>query len=97
MAKKKKKQKIKIYFRDGKKDIIPQKLWTDYDFIAKDSGTYGAVATDATLTPPPCVMRYWLERGQEDPTKVDVNNANTVVAVCRPDLGALSVSSGGDS
>ena len=37
---KKKKQKIRIYFRDGKKDIIPQKLWDDYDFIAKDSGQY---------------------------------------------------------
>ena len=40
---KRKKQKIRIYFRDGKKDIIPQKLWDDYDFIAKDSGTYLAV------------------------------------------------------
>ena len=46
MAKKKKKQKIKIYFRDGKKDIIPQKFWTDYDFIAKDSGTYFVVIKD---------------------------------------------------
>ena len=43
MSKKKKKQKIKIYFRDGKKDIIPQKFWTDYDFIAKDGGTYFVV------------------------------------------------------
>lgn len=41
MAKKKKrKQKIRIFFRDGKKDIIPQKFWDDYDFIAKDSGVY---------------------------------------------------------
>ena len=41
MAKKKKrKQKIRIFFRDGKKDIIPQKYWDDYDFIAKDSGIH---------------------------------------------------------
>lgn len=40
---KKKKQKIRIFFRDGKKDVIPQNLWDDYDFIAKDSGTYLAV------------------------------------------------------
>ena len=45
MAKKKKdkerkKQKIRIFFRDGRKDIIPQRLWDDYDFIAKDSGCY---------------------------------------------------------
>lgn len=33
MAKHKKKQKIIIYFKDGKKDVIPQKLWTDYDYI----------------------------------------------------------------
>lgn len=40
MAKYKKKQKIKIFFRDGKKDIIPQKLWDDYDVIIKDSGLW---------------------------------------------------------
>ena len=40
MAKHKKKQKIKIFFRDGKKDIIPQKLWDDYDVITKDSGLW---------------------------------------------------------
>jgi len=44
MAKKKdrkrKKQKIRIFFRDGKKDIIPQKLWDDYEVLAKDSGIY---------------------------------------------------------
>lgn len=64
----------------------------------KDKYPYKHQIIEVTaLTPPPCVMRYWLERGQEDPTKVDVNNANTVVAVCRPDLGALSVSAGGDA
>lgn len=31
MAKKKHKQKIRIYFRDGKSDIIPQRLWDDYE------------------------------------------------------------------
>lgn len=40
---KRKKQKIKVCFRDGRKDIIPQKLWDDYDFIAKDSGQYFVV------------------------------------------------------
>ena len=42
MAKKKnkKKQTIRIFFRDGKKDVIPQKLWDDYEVIAKDSGVH---------------------------------------------------------
>lgn len=40
MAKHKKKQKIRVFFRDGKKDIIPQKFWDDYNFISKDSGVY---------------------------------------------------------
>ena len=32
MAKeKKKKQKIKIFFKDGKTDVIPQKFWDDYE------------------------------------------------------------------
>lgn len=29
--KKRKKQKIRIYFRDGKTDVIPQKFWDDYE------------------------------------------------------------------
>ena len=42
MAKKKNKRKqtIRIFFRDGKKDVIPQKLWDDYEIIAKDSGIH---------------------------------------------------------
>jgi len=28
---KKKKQEIRIYFKDGKSDIIPQKFWDDYE------------------------------------------------------------------
>lgn len=33
MAKRKKhKQKIIIFFKDGKKDVIPQKFWTDYTY-----------------------------------------------------------------
>lgn len=28
--KKKKKQEIRLYFKDGKTDIIPQKFWDDY-------------------------------------------------------------------
>lgn len=38
--KKRKKQKIRIFFRDGRKDIIPQKLWDNYEVLAKDSGIY---------------------------------------------------------
>lgn len=37
---KKKKQKIRVFFRDGKKDVIPQKFWDDYEVLAKDSGIY---------------------------------------------------------
>lgn len=42
MAKKKNKRKqtIRIFFRDGKKDVISQKLWDDYEIIAKDSGVH---------------------------------------------------------
>ena len=42
MAKKKNKRKqtIRIFFRDGKKDVIPQKLWDDYEIIAKESGIH---------------------------------------------------------
>jgi hypothetical protein len=40
MAKHKKKQKIRIFFRDGKKDVVPQKFWDDYEVLAKDSGMY---------------------------------------------------------
>lgn len=36
---KKKKQKIKIFFKDGCKDVIPQKLWDDYDYITKENIT----------------------------------------------------------
>lgn len=38
--KKPKKQKIRVFFRDGKIDIIPQKFWDDYEVLAKDSGIY---------------------------------------------------------
>lgn len=31
--KKNKKQTIVIRFKDGKKDVIPQKFWTDYDYV----------------------------------------------------------------
>lgn len=33
----KKKEKITIYFRDGKKDIIPGKLFDDYEYIHGDA------------------------------------------------------------
>lgn len=56
----------------------------------KDKYPYKHMIIEVTaLTPPPCVANYWLERGQEDPTNVYQNNVNTVVAICRPDLGAL--------
>lgn len=31
---------VRVFFRDGKIDIIPQKFWDDYEVLAKDSGTY---------------------------------------------------------
>lgn len=42
-----KKQKIKIFFRDGKSDIIPQRLWDDYEindglFVVKKNGAWVA-------------------------------------------------------
>ena len=42
---KKKKQKIKVYFFDGKVDVIPQKLWDDYEyndglFVVKRKGAW---------------------------------------------------------
>ncbi len=48
MAKKKHKQKIRIYFKDGKSDIIPQKFWDDYEyvdgmFVVKKNGAWIAV------------------------------------------------------
>lgn len=46
MAKEKqKKQKIRIYFQDGKCDVIPQRLWDDYEvngnlFVVKKNGAW---------------------------------------------------------
>lgn len=44
---KKKKRKIKLFFKDGKTDIIPQKLWDDYEvngnlFVVKKNGEWVA-------------------------------------------------------
>ena len=39
---------------------------------------------------PPCSTNHWLEEGQEDATKIYVNNVNTIQLICRPDLGALA-------
>lgn len=47
---------------------------------------------EVTAETPPCIMTNWLEKGQEDTTKIYANNCNTVVMICRPDLGALSPS-----
>ena len=42
-----KKKKIKVYFKDGKVDIIPQKYWDDYEvnwnlFVIKKNGAWVA-------------------------------------------------------
>ena len=39
----KKKQKIRVYFKDGKVNVIPQEFWDDYEydhnlFVAKKKG-----------------------------------------------------------
>lgn len=47
---------------------------------------------EVTAVTPPCINTHWLEEGQESTTKIYANNVNTVVAICRPDLGALAVS-----
>lgn len=33
MSKKKRKEKVRIYYRKGGKEIIPQRLWDDYEYI----------------------------------------------------------------
>ena len=43
MSKHKKKKTIRIFFKDGKQDVIPQKLWDDYEyngnlFVVKKKG-----------------------------------------------------------
>ena len=40
-----KKRKIRVYFKDGKVDVIPQKLWDDYEvncglFVVKKCGEW---------------------------------------------------------
>ena len=45
--KKTKKQEIRLYFRDGKTDVIPQKFWDDYEvngglFVIKKDGAWKA-------------------------------------------------------
>lgn len=42
---KKKKRKIKLFFKDGKTDVIPQRLWDDYEvngnlFVVKKNGEW---------------------------------------------------------
>lgn len=42
---KKKKRKIKLFFKDGKTDVITQKLWDDYEvngnlFVVKKNGEW---------------------------------------------------------
>jgi hypothetical protein len=33
MSKKKRKQKVRIYYKKGGNEIIPQKFWDDYEYI----------------------------------------------------------------
>lgn len=45
MSKTKKKQTIRLYFKDGKTDEIPQKFWDDYEvngklFVIKKKGAW---------------------------------------------------------
>lgn len=40
---KKHKQKIRIFFRDGKQDVIPQKYWDNYEVCMRDSVSILAV------------------------------------------------------
>ena len=49
---------------------------------------------EVSVVTPPCRDSGWLEQGQEDSTNIWVNNVNTVVLICRPDFGALNLSSG---
>lgn len=44
--KKEKKQKIKVYFRDGKKDIIPQKYWDDYEILSNNREIFLTIIND---------------------------------------------------
>lgn len=41
----KKKQKVRIYYKDGKTDVVPQKFWDDYEvngglFVLKKKGAW---------------------------------------------------------
>ena len=45
---KKKGQKIRIYFKDGRRDVIRQRFWDDYEvnhrlFIVKRKGSWVAI------------------------------------------------------
>lgn len=44
------------------------------------------------VTPSPCINTLILENGMENPLDVWHNNVNTVVAILRPDMGALAPS-----
>ena len=59
----------------------------------KEKYPYKHVLIDAGNTTPAVRTTHWLEEGQEDATNVYENNVNTVVMVCRFDLGALQPNS----
>ena len=47
--------KIKVFFRDGKVDVIPKKLWDDYTydgslFVVKNSGAWIATYNIADVS-----------------------------------------------
>lgn len=33
MSKKKQKHEIRVYFKDGREDVIPQKFWDDFEYV----------------------------------------------------------------
>ena len=44
--KKNKKQTITIYFRDNRKDIIPQKYWNDYEILRNNREMFLTIIKD---------------------------------------------------
>lgn len=55
----------------------------------KDKYPFKHTIIEVTTTTPPCTTSRWLERKQEDPTYQWSSCVNTIVMICRPDLGAI--------
>ncbi len=63
-----KKRKIKVFFKDGKEDIIPQKFWDDYEynyglFVVKKKGEWIAVYNMDCVA---CVVVGWRGKKNEE-------------------------------